>query len=181
MTHLGAKLGKSFSQNDSPWTSSGKRRSVTGLPFRCGSSTGRSSSYVRTRSSVVKPVAGKSTRARFWVTDSLIAALAFSVTGTHPISPAILSFHSPFHSWLLYPLVDAEAPAREQTHSRPALVPMHVVLHPNRYELKDGGALCGFCGDKNQLATRIRLPLMPEPHTVAFTRSGKHAHASTRI
>jgi hypothetical protein len=52
---------------------------------------------------------------------------------------------------------------------------------PNRYELKNGGALCGFCGDKNPLGNLVRLPLMlvTEPHTiyVAFTRSGRHAHA----
>jgi hypothetical protein len=51
---------------------------------------------------------------------------------------------------------------------------------PNRYQLKDGGALCGFCGDKNPLGNLVRLPLMlvTEPHTiyVAFTRSGQHAH-----
>jgi hypothetical protein len=51
---------------------------------------------------------------------------------------------------------------------------------PNRYQLKDGGALCGYCGDKNPLGSLIRLPLMlvTEPHIiyVAFTRSGKHAH-----
>jgi hypothetical protein len=51
---------------------------------------------------------------------------------------------------------------------------------PNRYQLKDGGALCGFCGDRNPLGNLVRLPLMlvTEPHTicVAFTRSGKHAH-----
>jgi hypothetical protein len=51
---------------------------------------------------------------------------------------------------------------------------------PNRYQLKDGGALCGFCGDKNPLGNLVRLPLLlvTEPHTiyVAFTRLGKHAH-----
>jgi hypothetical protein len=45
---------------------------------------------------------------------------------------------------------------------------------PNRYQLKDGGAVCGFCGDKNPLGNMVRLPLMlvTEPHTiyVAFTR-----------
>jgi hypothetical protein len=29
---------------------------------------------------------------------------------------------------------------------------------PNRYELKEGGALCGFCGDKNPLGSLVRLP-----------------------
>jgi hypothetical protein len=51
---------------------------------------------------------------------------------------------------------------------------------PNHYQLKDGGALCGFCGDKNPLGNLVRLPLMlvTSPHIiyVAFTRSGKHAH-----
>ena len=51
---------------------------------------------------------------------------------------------------------------------------------PNRYQLKDGGALCSYCGDKNPLGNLVRLPLLllTEPHNVyvAFTRSGNAAH-----
>lgn len=55
----------------------------------------------------------------------------------------------------------------------------------NHYQLKDGGALCSFCSDKNPLGKLIRLPLILLTHPltiyVAFTRSGKHAQASAPI
>ena len=57
----------------------------------------------------------------------------------------------------------------------------HSYTGPNRYALRDGGAVCGMCEDRNPLGNLVRLPiaLLSQPLTisVAFTRPGGSAHA----
>jgi hypothetical protein len=56
----------------------------------------------------------------------------------------------------------------------------HSYTGPNHHQLRDGGAVCGRCQDKNPLGNMVRLPviLITQPFTIhlAFTRSGKAAH-----
>jgi recombinational DNA repair protein (RecF pathway) len=56
----------------------------------------------------------------------------------------------------------------------------HSYTGPNHHELRNGGAVCGHCQDRNPLGNMVRLPviLVTQPITihVAFTRSGKAAH-----
>jgi hypothetical protein len=53
-------------------------------------------------------------------------------------------------------------------------------MGPNHFKLRDGGAICGICGDANPLSNLRTMPiiLVNEAVTVnvAFTRSGAGAH-----
>src|ERR1700724_822898 len=58
----------------------------------------------------------------------------------------------------------------------------HSYTGPNHHAVRDGGAVCGQCGDKNPLGNMVRLPviLITQPLTIplSFTRSGTSAQGT---
>lgn len=54
-------------------------------------------------------------------------------------------------------------------------------MGPNHFTLKDGGAICSLCGEKNPLGNLRRMSIQevtaPSEIIVCFTKSGTIAHA----
>jgi hypothetical protein len=56
----------------------------------------------------------------------------------------------------------------------------HGRMGPNHFQLKDGAAVCGICGDANPLSNLRKMPIVVVNEAVtvkvAFTQSGSIAH-----